>query len=176
MICFNWKEAICIDLSFLHKTSMALVSQQFLFTVSTVSARNAWKHDLSFCVLNSKNIFVCRKYSLSSPRFLCKFASKKLYLCCYLQLYISYTLLENARNTLSKKLFQPQETHNILQKNKQGIFPIIILKVYGSVNSQCANAPATPEHLLCICHLVGPGGGEFLAKISARGWGICQIF
>ena len=25
--------------------------------------------------------------SLSAPRFLCKFALKKLYLCCYLQFY-----------------------------------------------------------------------------------------
>ena len=56
--------------------------------------------------------------SLSSSRFLCKFALKKLYLCCYLQFYISYTSLERAKNTLSKKLFRPQETHNISPKTK----------------------------------------------------------
>ena len=40
--------------------------------------------------------------------------------------------MERVKNTLSKKLFRPQETHNISQKNKQGIFLIIILKVDGA--------------------------------------------
>ena len=91
---------------------------------------------------------------------------------------ISYTLLEKAKNTLSKNLFRPQETHSISQKNKQGIFPIITLKVYGSVNSKRACPPLKIYPQAFVGHLSSCRSRcwGISPNISAQGWGICQIF
>ena len=50
----------------------------------------------------------------------------------------------------------------IIFRQKQNIFLIIILKVYGLVH---------PVHLSIICHLFGPGGGKFFGESLPRGVG-----
>ena len=54
----------------------------------------------------------------------------------------------------------------IIFHQKQNIFLIIILKVYGLVH---------PVHLSIICHLFGPGNRKFFGESLPRGVGHLQI-
>ena len=54
----------------------------------------------------------------------------------------------------------------IIFRQKQNIYLIIILKVYGLVH---------PVHLSIICHLFGPGNRKFFGESLPRGVGHLQI-